>query len=345
MTAPRLIPVGGRADFVLSSKRRLMQVRDEVRKCVAFVLYRRNGVDLLAETAFFVGEPLPNTEDGWGCSVTAGHVIDGIRRDRDDQKVYLRLNRRDGTFGILESDTSEWHGHPDGAGVDVAVLPWGAGVEDFDHLTYNMSEFVTDEVIASESIGVGDEVFITGLFAPHVGATRNVPIIRVGNIAAMPEEPIASGLGPIDAYLIEARSIGGLSGSPVFVHLGLHRTTPDGSQFTFGRIPMYMLGLIHGHFDLPPENASLGAGAGFDRERVNTGIGIVVPIAKVFEAIRQPKLEAVRMEREKAATPIGGATMDSGDAPDPEFERVEDLTRKLVNVRKKELDEKREEES
>ena len=78
----------------------------------------------------------------------------------------------------------------------------------------------TDKVINDNAIGVGDEVFLTGLFANHIGQQRNLPIIRVGNIALMPEEPVQHpSLGPIDAYLIEARSIGGLSGSPVFVHL------------------------------------------------------------------------------------------------------------------------------
>jgi hypothetical protein len=49
-----------------------------------------------------------------------------------------------------------------------------------------------------------------GLFSEHQGAERNIPIVRVGNIAAMPEEPVlTTSWGAIDAYLIEARSIGG----------------------------------------------------------------------------------------------------------------------------------------
>jgi hypothetical protein len=52
------------------------------------------------------------------------------------------------------------------------------------------------------------------------GRHQNVPIVRVGNFASYPAEQIQTGFGRMDAFLIEARSIGGLSGSPVFVHIG-----------------------------------------------------------------------------------------------------------------------------
>jgi hypothetical protein len=39
----------------------------------------------------------------------------------------------------------------------------------------------------------------------------------------MPEEPVETELGPMEAFLIEARSIGGPSGSPCFVSLGQYR--------------------------------------------------------------------------------------------------------------------------
>jgi len=41
-----------------------------------------------------------------------------------------------------------------------------------------------------------------------------------GNIAAMPEELIeVRDFGMMQAYLVESRSLGGISGSPVFVHV------------------------------------------------------------------------------------------------------------------------------
>ena len=71
---------------------------------------------------------------------------------------------------------------------------------------------------------MGDEVFVVGLFRHRHGTQRNIPIVRVGNLAALTEEKVATNdFGLVDAYLIEARSIGGLSGSPVFLNLWVVR--------------------------------------------------------------------------------------------------------------------------
>jgi hypothetical protein len=81
----------------------------------------------------------------------------------------------------------------------------------------------------------------------------------------------------MEAYLIEARSIGGLSGSPVFVNLGVVRETPDRPPFTLGRVAVYLLGLVHGHWDV--ESGLIG------EANVNMGIAIVTPIQKAAEMI------------------------------------------------------------
>ena len=109
----------------------------------------------------------------------------------------------------------------------------------------------------------------------------------------------------IDAYLIESRSIGGLSGSPVFVRQttqveaglrfkpgfalnNVNSPTPniEGVERVLlsgvGRI--YFLGSTIGHWDTP---------TAFDpvmRESVNMGISPVVPAHKILEIIRQPEL-------------------------------------------------------
>jgi hypothetical protein len=47
------------------------------------------------------------------------------------------------------------------------------------------------------------------------GEKRNIPVIRVGNVAALPEEPLSP--LPVPAYLIETRSLG-KRGSCFFQH-------------------------------------------------------------------------------------------------------------------------------
>ena len=87
------------------------------------------------------------------------------------------------------------------------------------------------DTIHSEGIGIGDEVFMVGLFHRHTGRDRNEPIIRVGNIASLPSAPVPLDEGEkAEAILIEPRSIGGLSGSPVFVHMGYTRSPAKASQ-------------------------------------------------------------------------------------------------------------------
>ena len=73
------------------------------------------------------------------------------------------------------------------------------------------------ERLANWNIGIGDEVHAVGLFSEAPGHQTNMPIVRVGNIPMMPTEQIQTDMGYADVYLVEARSLGGMSGSPVFV--------------------------------------------------------------------------------------------------------------------------------
>jgi hypothetical protein len=261
-----------------------VQVPDEVRKCVCFVLCHVNGELKLAGTAFFlgsqVGPPVPYGTPvyGWGGVVTARHVIDGIRGKADDGKVILRLNDQDTpTSTAVTSVVDDWILHPDGPAVDVCALPLTPPLDRFDHRVYTLDSVVDDQVAQDEQIAVGDEVFLPGLFGNHPGSERNIPIVRTGNIAAMPEEPVRSSLGPMEAYLIESRSIGGLSGSPVFVNLGPVRETPDRPPLTLHRATIYLLGVMHGHWDVPSPDPLMGT--------VNMGIAIVSPIKKAVEIL------------------------------------------------------------
>lgn len=176
----------------------------------------------------------------------------------------------------------QWWYHPTDEKIDVAVIPWAPPKEvDFKYIPTEI--FLSDEIISSRNIGSGDEVFMTGLFVHVAGSTRNLPLVRTGNIAMMPNEPIPTGMGIMDAYLIEARSIGGLSGSPAFVGKG-------GSY--------YLMGLMHGHWDiLPTSKEDIGDLDSFGA--VNMGIAIVVPAKKILEVINHPKLTEKRQQQDE----------------------------------------------
>jgi hypothetical protein len=115
----------------------------------------------------------------------------------------------------------------------------------------------------------------------------------------MPEERVQTkDLGPIEAYLVEARSIGGLSGSPVFAHLVGVRHMGKDSKLAAGKV--YLLGLMHGHWDLPVTSTDELAKDMPNIELVNMGIAVVVPVSKILGVLnRQDLLEKRGADEEK----------------------------------------------
>lgn len=295
---------GGNLRYYLGEEGRLLLVPDEIRKCVAFILYQAADGPKLAGTVFFVGIFPSDLEGGFAFAVTAKHVIEEVRRRSVDGKAYLRVNTRNGPAIPIATDIESWRFHPSDKSVDVAALPISPSPSNnLDLLLYPVSSFATEQVIAKEKIGIGDEVFLVGLFYGHLGKKRNIPIMRVGNIAAMPEELVDTDIGLIEAYLVEARSIGGLSGSPVFVHLGLVRVSEDGSlqyaelKKTPRGGPFYLLGLMHGHWDIPVSAVDSMVMDDVHNEAVNMGIAVVVPATKILEVLNQPEF-ADRMSKQ-----------------------------------------------
>jgi hypothetical protein len=110
---------------------------------------------------------------------------------------------------------------------------------------------------------------------------KNIPIVRVGNLAALNEEKISTdSFREMEGYLIECRSTGGLSGSPVFLNLGSTRSI--GGKYAQGVAAIFLLGLIHGHFVSEPHLGEEGPRPG----AINAGIAIVVPVKNILAVIK-----------------------------------------------------------
>jgi hypothetical protein len=261
-------------------------VPDTVTKSVVFLCVKttENGVEryTVGGTAFFIAIQSENDPDiGYSYLVTARHCIEAAKRVGN---MYVRANTKDGAT-YFEVDSYDWLMPPDTEAADVAVtlaIPPG-GLVDYLPAPYEM--LATDEVIDSYQIGLGDDVIAIGLHASRHGQGRNLPIIRAGVISCIPhlDEPLQdlSSGQDYNAYLVELRSVGGLSGSPVFAMLGegrLSKTELDGKLYKG-----FLIGLIRGHFqtDVPV--------IGYDKielEKLNEGIAIVTPIQ---EETRSPR--------------------------------------------------------
>jgi len=265
-----------------------MRIPDEVRQCAVFVGLPHtldDGRQILRfiGTAFAVSVPSSNVDHQFIYLVTAKHVAERLA----DRPFLVRANTLEGSSMLLSGEGARWYTHPTDSSVDVAVASW-MPLKELDTRTIPTSMFLNDTVIKEKNIGVGDEVFITGLFAHLSGSKKNLPIVRMGNLAMMPSEPVHTRLGDIEAYLIEARSIGGLSGSPVFVIVSL-----------FG--PAYLLGLMHGHWDIAPDLKNDAVLMDDDTlGKVNMGIAIVIPAKKILEVLQQPELIEMRRKVDDA---------------------------------------------
>ena len=287
-----------------------MRLPDEILECVFFlgVEATRNGRTglLYGGTGFFVSMPSGLYDRHFVYMVTARHCIE--RASRLGGPVYVRLNTTRGGVADVRVD-GQWNFH-ENEGIDVAVLGFAPPTDLIEYKCLPISMFATHEFINQCEVGIGDDLCVTGLFTQRFGTTRNQPIIRFGNIAAMPGDPLQdqdSGL-PYSAYLVEVRSIGGLSGSPVFVIFHSGRTVRG--QTSLGGIEFNLLGLIRGHWDYRKRDSAVDFLAD-DLEQVNMGIAIVTPIQDVMDVLNNAELRQQRNSANEQLTMEAEPTEDS----------------------------------
>jgi hypothetical protein len=330
---------GGRHRFYREPS---LRVDDGILKCVGFigkVTYQKGDVfdGELVGTGFFACIPAKGMAGQFEVFVTAKHVVDGLR----DEQPYILINKKGGGIVpvVLERGQPWWY-HPTDPTVDVAVVPVNIR-PDLDVVTISTDDaFLTEESRKKNGIGVGDEVFITGLFTPASGGHGKIrPIVRHGNIAMFPDEQIETRTGYADLVLVEARSIGGLSGSPAFVRqtVQIIAVMPDGRQASpiagLGRF--HFLGIVRGHWDV--EETHINSHRIVERGTgVNMGIGMVVPAHKVLETISHPELVAQMEKVEEEARNQSLPKDDSAAATTP-HERFAALARKVVSVPRDEI--------
>lgn len=263
-----------------------MKIDERVKKCVAFIQYKMaDWTYKYAGTCFFIGKIVQ--ENTYCYVVTAKHVIEWIKSTWL-LDAYIRLNLKAGGSQILKIELNSWI-HHDEENVDITICSLYFD-DTYDHLYYMDSNFLNEENILSNEIDCGDEVFITGLFSYHVGQNRNLPIVRIWNIAMMPTEKVQTKDGLIDAYLIESRSIAWLSGSPVFVNLwSVRKIWGNIKHAKWDMIPP-LLGLIYWHFDSESNDIDSIQSSNNEDRKINVGIAIVTPISKLVELLQSQKI-------------------------------------------------------
>ncbi len=277
-----------------------MKIPAEVRKIVAFVCYLDHAVKTYKPvgTGFFIRSGKTTPQHSRSYLMTAKHVVEGLK-EQGVHTLWLRINRTKGvTPAYMELPVDKFFYHPTDPSIDIALIKL-AIPEEADHLMLPLDMFMDEQKFAEYEIDLGEEVIITGFFSHHFGKTKNIPVVRVGNLASLDEEKVATKkYGDVRAYLVEARSIGGLSGSPAFLNLGDMRQL-KGKLQTWPNSLIFLLGLVQGHFDIkikeePQTEAKEEAADQTDADMgvlsetsINAGIALVVPADAILEVIRE----------------------------------------------------------
>jgi len=269
-------------------------------------------------SGFLVSVPSQNPNlgpnGGYLFAVTNRHVI-------DEGATVARLNTADGGFDVFPFPKSRW---VPSATDDLAVCPMPLidGAQ-FRFKAVPTKHFLRKEHIADWGIGPGDTAFMVGRFINHEGIQRNQPTVRFGSIAQMPWEPIRYELGgkthDQESFLVEVRSIGGYSGSPVFLFVDPLYHRDEKKSISRDR-NTWLLGIDWGHIRdwvtlhsqdrKPMTNAA--------QVPLNTGVAGVIPAWKLLELLEIDSLKKGMKQAEDdfiARRAVPGAVADSISPP------------------------------
>jgi len=195
----------------------------------------------LGGTGFFCGLPatpeLEKIPNRWQMMtmVTNKHVIEAGHWT-------VRANKKGGGVVIYDTTDREWSFSKD---YDIAVsTSGGAMAMGAQCSSINPTSLATLDKVKLYDFGIGDDIFMIGRFINWDGIQTNKPVARFGNIAQFPNPSEPGG-----KILIEVRSIGGFSGSPVFLHAHSETTTePDKLKRPRNTIlPPLLLGINSAH--------------------------------------------------------------------------------------------------
>jgi hypothetical protein len=202
--------------------------------------------------------------------------------------------------------------------------------------------FLSKEMYSALGIGPGSDAFLVGRFVNSEGKQQNTPCLRFGNVALEPgNDPIEHPNGyRQESFLVEVHSIGGFSGSPVFVILHPHDwQLLDSSLKRLHHVNgPWLLGVDWGHMDdwypvkLEDRRTKHKDAIGVTH---NTGMAYVVPAWKLSDLLHS---EELKMQRKKIVDQHENEIANSGvvlDAAEDHTFSKEDFEDALKKVSKR----------
>jgi hypothetical protein len=245
-------------------------------------------------------------------AVTNSHVV-----KRDGRGRVVRINRLGGGAEIVELAGDRWEHHDD-ADVAAALLEVDQGQLRLADIPIEI--FLTENDLSEQTFIEGDDCMFIGRHYGLDGKQRNTPAVRMGSVAIMRPDPVNRERDygrHEESIALEARSLGGFSGSPVFLWQSGILAPPvcedlfnGGKDSLIGKVPVVVhssmerrfafLGITWGHMqgrnvtvidpDVEPEE-------GGESERsliLNSGIMLAVPAWRVLQLLEREDLAAQR---------------------------------------------------
>lgn len=246
-------------------------------------------------TAFIVGFPVPGQADQIvPLIVTAKHVVG------DRSKVIGRFTPKSSGAPVsvvydlasLRRSGDVWEHTDDGVDLLVFRTPH---FEQAEYIAVPFSAIASRTRYSEEDIKATDRIIFPCLLVNFMGTARNYPVIRNGSIALIPDEPVPLqykvGNRQISTkqsvLLVDATSIPGASGSPVFLWPGPRLKA---NAFHLGG-QAWLLGVMHGFYPALPREL-----VGIETTRVvpgfseNSGIAIMFPSWRLLEILERPEV-------------------------------------------------------
>jgi hypothetical protein len=259
------------------------RLTDEVQRCVLFFgLEGSRGTPVWGGTGFVL--------DYEGCPhiVTCAHVA----RNLEHVPFYIGTNDHAGNAHNMRAEISGWFFHPD-EGADLALVPTGIPTT-ADVAKLPTRHCATRRMLDQQGIGPGCEVHAVGLFRLLTGKSRNLRVVHTGSISMMPDGetiPSSTGFGrvmQISGYLVEAQTLEGLSGAPVFARRNWAISGKNDEQRAYVVGDPVLMGIWQGSWEAPP-----GEVLGKERpgaSRFSYGMGIVIPTDRILELMQMSEV-------------------------------------------------------
>lgn len=254
--------------------------------------------------------------------VTNAHILEGLE-DQCAEQCIVRINTKSGGAESMPTLISDWHRHPNNDDLAVYLISEPKDTWRYEFITNDMlldEDFVRSDIFSEDGdpavaevevqddgierkwrdiskVGIGMDTVMIGRFIKHGGSGVNYPVVRRGHIAMLPFEKIKqSGRNhEQEGFLVETYSIGGFSGSPVFVQTAAnkrhkkHDGTGNGTTY---EQRVFLLGVDWGHFDFDGEVIPTDA----TKIKVPSGMMCVVPSWKLTDLIDSEAVKAQRSD-------------------------------------------------